>query len=240
MLRVIRDGDVFVTERVRGFDHPAQRVASVAVVRVHVEIAADVFALHEARHRPPDRAVERIGRVARFRRQVGEAGLRVDVGLGRAEPGTAAFQDVRDVTGRSRRGEQQAAVFVRCGDAHVDLVTVEPHERGAACDADRGPRESPRCRRSHAPDHRARPRDEAGHQRLGAAHGTRGLNRLEHRAVEPEPFEEGVEMSQARPSGIGAVRRRGSAARRSSASAASGRSSAIACSDRPASGCRRG
>ena len=40
------------------------------------------------------------------------------------------------MTGRSGRGEQQAAVFVGCGDAHVDLVPLEgARARGAACDA---------------------------------------------------------------------------------------------------------
>ena len=108
---------------------------------------------HQARHVAAQRAVERVGRVARFRRQVGEAGVACRPrSRTRSAAGRAASARRRRAR-RAGRGEQQAAVFVRRRDPDVDLVPLEQHQDAAqrAMEHVRRSSAAPRCIRSRAP-----------------------------------------------------------------------------------------
>ena len=86
MRRVIGDRHVFVPQRAAGVHHRVDRIAAVAVDRMHVEIAANVVRRDEDRQLASSRDGDLVVALPDFRRDPRQTQRRVDVGLCRRGP----------------------------------------------------------------------------------------------------------------------------------------------------------
>ena len=82
MFGVIGDRDVLVAERGRGLNHRVDRIATVAPVAVHVEVAADVTARDEMGQRAVRRRLELVMSLTELRCDERESKGCVDLALG--------------------------------------------------------------------------------------------------------------------------------------------------------------
>src|SRR5829696_2962932 len=127
---MVGDGDVLVADLDAGGDHCIECVLSVAISAVHVEIAADVRALHQDRQQPLSRPFNFAGSVAQLSDDEGESGFAVDILFpGRTNGPSDPRLDGLDVSRFASCVEEYGAEFVRGSDANVDFCLL-PDEQG--------------------------------------------------------------------------------------------------------------